>query len=205
MTRIATTREPRAYSSELRAQQAEDTRGRILDATVRVMARGIASVSIPAVAREAGVSIPTVYRHFGTKAELLASVYPHIERRAGFDRMVAPRSIDGLRDGVRSIFERLESFDDLARAAMASPAAEESRRLTMPDRLALTRRLADSIVPALSEVDRDRIARLMVVLTASASLRMWRDHLGASVDQAADDVEWVVRAAIAASTRKEPG
>jgi AcrR family transcriptional regulator len=203
MTRIAT-REPRAYASELRAQQAEDTRGRILDATVRVMARGIASVSIPAVAREAGVSIPTVYRHFGTKTDLLAAVYPHIEWRAGFNQIVPPRSIDGLRDGVRSIFERLESFDDLARAAMASPAADESRRLNMPDRLALTRRLADSIVPPLADVDRDRIARLIVVLTASASLRMWRDHLGASVDQAADDVEWVVRAAIAASTRKEP-
>jgi AcrR family transcriptional regulator len=204
MTRIAT-RAPRAYSSELRVQHAENTRGRILDATVRVMARGIASVSIPAVAREAGVSIPTVYRHFGTKADLLAAVYPHIERRAGFDQVVAPRSIDGLRDGVRSIFERLESFDDLARAAMASPAAEESRRLNMPDRLALTRRLADSIVPPLSKADRDRIARLMVVLTASASLRMWRDHLGASVDQAADDVEWVVRAAIAASTPTDRG
>lgn len=203
MTRIAT-REPRAYASELRAQQADDTRGRILDATVRVMARGIASASVPAVAREARVSIPTVYRHFGTKADLLAAVYPHIERQAGFDKLVPPRSIDGLRDGVRTIFERLESFDDLARAAMASPAAEESRRLNMPDRLAMTRRLADSIVPALSEADRDRIARLMVVLTASASLRMWRDHLGASVDQAADDVDWLVHAAIAASTRKEP-
>ncbi|HEV2005988.1 MAG TPA: hypothetical protein VGQ85_05170, partial [Candidatus Limnocylindrales bacterium] len=87
---------------------------------------------------------------------------------------------------------------------MASPAAEESRRLNMPDRLAMTRRLADSIVPALSAVDRDRIARLMVVLTASASLRLWRDHLGASVDQAADDVEWLVRAAIAAATPRGP-
>jgi len=168
------------------------------------MAQGIATVSIPAVAREAGVSIPTVYRHFGTKADLLAAVYPHIERRAGFDKVVPPQSIDGLRDGVRTIFERLESYDDLARAAMASPAADESRRLNMPNRLAMTRRLADSIVPALSKADRDRIARLMVVLTASASLRMWRDHLGASVDQAADDVEWVVRAAIAASTGRVP-
>jgi AcrR family transcriptional regulator len=205
MTRIAAKSAPRVYSSELRSQQAEDTRGRILDATVRVMARGIASVSIPAVAREAGVSIPTVYRHFRTKADLLAAVYPHIERRAGFDKIVPPRSIDGLRDGVRAYFERLESFDDLARAVMASPAADESRRLNMPDRLAMTRRLADSIVPALSDADRDRIARLIVVLIASASLRMWRDHLGSSVDQAADDIEWAVQAAIAASTRKEPG
>jgi AcrR family transcriptional regulator len=54
-----------AYN-ELRAAQAQATRARILEATVNVMARGVASVSIPAVAREARVSVPTVYRHFGT-------------------------------------------------------------------------------------------------------------------------------------------
>jgi hypothetical protein len=43
-----------------------------------------------------------------------------------------------------------------------------------------------------------------VVLTASASLRMWRDHLELSADEVADDVDWIVRAAVAAaSERKE--
>jgi AcrR family transcriptional regulator len=198
MTHLAT-ETGRPYRSQLREEQAEATRERILDATVRVMARGIASVSIPDVAREAGVSVPTVYRHFGTKGDLLAAVYPHLESRARLDPMVIPRSIDELRDGVRGIFERLESFDDLARAAMVSPAAAEARQMSMPNRLALTRALADTIKPALSEADRDRIARLLVILTSSAALRTWRDHLGASVDQAADDVDWAVRATIAAS------
>jgi len=152
------------------------------------------------VAREAGVSVPTVYRHFGTKADLLAAVYPHVVRRAGLDRLHPPRSIDELRDGVRRYFDHVESFDDLARAAMASPASDEVRAINMPDRLALFRRLADTIVPKPSEVDRNRIARLLVILTASSALRMWRDHLGASVDEAADDVDWIVRAAIAAAT-----
>jgi AcrR family transcriptional regulator len=198
MTRI-TTRPARAYRSELRAQQADETRARILDATARVMAAGIASVSVPAVAREAGVSVPTIYRHFATKGDLIADVYPHLERRAGLHRPVPPRSMDELRDGVRAYFDHVDSFDDLARAAMASPASEEARRMTMPDRLAMFGQLAESIVPRLSGVDRDRIARLLVVLTASSSMRMWRDHLGASVDEAADDVDWVVRAAVAAA------
>ena len=152
MSRV-TTAPGRSYRSQLRAEQAEATRARILDATVRVMAAGLASVSIPAVAHEAGVSIPTVYRHFGAKTDLLAAVYPHLERRAGLDGLVAPRSIDELRDGVRVLFDHIDSFDDLARAAMASPAAEEARRINMPDRLSMTRRLADTIVPKLSEVD----------------------------------------------------
>ena len=203
MTRIAN-RERRAYGSPLRAQQAEETRGHILDATVRVMARGVASLSIPDVAREAGVSVPTIYRHFGTKRDLLAAVYPHVVRRAGLDQQLPPRSLDNLRGGVRSYLDHLDSFDDLARAAMASPASQEVRRTNMPHRLAMFRPLVDSIEPRLSEPDADRIARLLVVLTTTGALRMWRDQLGLSADEAADDVDWVVRAAIASATSRKP-
>jgi AcrR family transcriptional regulator len=201
MTRITNSR-ARTYGSPLRAQQAEETRGRILDATVRVIAEGLAFVSVPHVAREAGVSVPTVYRHFATKRDLLAAVYPHAVRRAGMDEVVIPRSMDELRGGLRAYFERTDSFGDLARAAMASPAAEELRRINMPDRVAIFRRLADSIEPKPSKADRDRIARLLVILTASSALRLWRDQLGSSVEEAADDVDWVLRAAIASATSR---
>jgi AcrR family transcriptional regulator len=202
MTRIANAKS-RTYGSPLRAQQAEETRGRILDATGRVMAGGLAFVSIPAVAREAGVSVPTVYRHFPTKRDLLAAIYPHALRRAGLDEVVVPTSMDELRGGLRAYFERTDSFGDLARAAMASPASNEVRRLNMPDRLAIFRRLADSIEPKPSKADRDRIARLLVILTASSSLRLWRDQIGSSVEEAADDVDWVLRAVIAYATSRK--
>jgi AcrR family transcriptional regulator len=192
-----------AYN-ELRAAQAQATRARILEATVAVMARGVASVSIPAVAREAGVSVPTVYRHFGTKRNLLAAVFPHVVRRAGLDELVPPRSIDELGRGVRDLFDRIDSAGDLARAAAASPAAEEVRRVDMPARLEMSRRLADSIVPTLTPGDRDRIARLLTILISASALRVWRDHLGSTVEEAANDIDWVISAAIAASTRSEP-
>ena len=191
-----------AYN-ELRAAQAEATRTRILEATVNVMARGVASVSIPAVAREAGVSVPTVYRHFGTKRDLLAAIFPYIVGRAALDELVPPRSIDELGHGVRALFERLDAAGDLARAASASPAADEVRRVDMPARKDFSRRLADSVVPKLTPMDRDRIARLLTILISASALRVWRDHLGSSVEEAADDIDWVIRAAIAASTRSE--
>ncbi len=203
MTRIATAK-VRSYRSQLRAQQAEETRARILDATFRVMAGGLAFMSIPHVAREAGVSVPTVYRHFATKRDLLAAVYPHSLRRAGLDKLVIPRSMDELRAGMRAYFERTDSLGDLARAAMASPASDEVRRLNMPDRLAAFRQIAESIEPTPSEVDRDRIARLLVILTASSALRLWRDQLGSSVEEVADDVDWVLRAVIASATSRNP-
>jgi AcrR family transcriptional regulator len=192
-----------AYN-QLRAAQAQATRARILEATVSVMARGVASVSIPAVAREAGVSVPTVYRNFGTKRDLLAAVFPFVVRRAGLDELVPPRSIDELGRGVRALFERIDSAGDLARAAAASPAAEEVRRVDMPARLEMSRRLANSIMPKLTPGDRDRIARLLTILISASALRVWRDHLGSTVEEAASDIDWVISAAIAASTRSEP-
>lgn len=203
MTRIAKPEPGRVYRSELREEQAEATRGRILDAAIRVMARGIASLSVPAVAREAGVSVPTVYRHFGTKHDLLAAVYPHTARRAGLDQVVPPRNLGELRDGVRGYFGRLDTLGEEARVAMASPAGEEVRRISMANRLATWRKLADSIEPALSPPDRDRLTRVLAVLVTSASMRMWRDHIGVSVDQAAEDIEFIVNAVVAASRRQE--
>jgi AcrR family transcriptional regulator len=203
MNRIAT-RPTRAYRSVLREAQAEETRARILDATMRVMATGLADLSVPAVAREAGVSVPTVYRHFRTKRDLLAALYPHAARRSGLDTIADPRSLDELRPLIRAIVDRLDALDDVSRAAMASPGASEVRHATMPTRYERIRRLTDAIEPKLRKADRDRITRLLVVLTASASLRMWRDHLELSAEEVADDVDWIVRAAIAAaSERKE--
>ena len=192
-----------AYN-ELRAAQARATQARILEATLKVMARGVASVSVPEVAREAGVSVPTVYRHFGTKRNLLAAVFPHVVRRAGIDELIPPRSIDELGRAVRDLFDRIDSAGDLARAAAASPAAEEVRRVDMPARLEMSRRLADSIVPKLTPGDRDRIARLLTILISASALRVWRDHLGSTVEEAANDIDWVIKAAVAASTRSEP-
>ncbi|HEX6655697.1 MAG TPA: helix-turn-helix domain-containing protein [Candidatus Limnocylindria bacterium] len=201
MTRIANASTTRPYDSPLRDAQSRETRARILDAALRVIAGGIASVSVPAVAREAGVSVPTVYRHFRTKPELLAAVYPHAAARSGLDQVADPTSLDDLRDGLRRIFARVDALSDLERAAMASPGADEVRRATMPSRLARIGRFTDSLDGDLSPEARARITRLLTVMTTSASLRMWRVHLGASVEQAADDIDFTIRAVLAASRR----
>ena len=131
MTRIANGK-ARSYRSQLRAEQAEVTRARILDATVRVMAAGLPFLSIPAVAREAGVSVPTVYRHFGTKRDLLAAVYPHVVRGAGLDNLTRPRSIDEFRDGLPTYFARTDSLGDLARARHGQPSVRRSEEAEHP-------------------------------------------------------------------------
>lgn len=187
----------RPYRSRLREEQAEATRDRILEAVMRIFAGGVAGLSMPAVAREAGVSIPTVYRYFPTKRDLLDAIYPWSVRRTGGAVIPPATSIDDFRNGVRQIFERLDELSDLERAAMASPGAEAVRALSIDRRLGYARAAADAIAPDLAAEDRDRLARLMVVLTMSATVRMLRTHLGLTVDAAVDEVEWAVRAAIA--------
>lgn len=204
MTRIANIGS-RAYHSRLRAEHAEETRARILDATLRVMAGGIATVSVPDVAREAGVSVATVYRHFRTKRALLAAVYPHIASRAGIGQVVAPESVEGFREMVRSIFDRLHSMGEEARVAMTSPAAEEARSTQMPARWAMSRRFVATVMPAAPEADRDRLARVLIILASSSAMRLWLDHLASSVDEAADDIDWLIRTVIASTEGRMRG
>jgi len=203
MTRIANPKS-RVYRSQLRAEQAEETRDRILDATVRVMAESPAGIAIPAVAREAGVSVPTIYRHFRTKLELLTSVHPHLGRRAGFGEVAEPQSVEDFHQMMRTVFGGLESLGEVARLAMSGPAGDEARRARMPARLAMSRRFAQKVAPGATKQDLDRMARVFVVLSTSSAMRVWRDHIGSSVEEAADDVEWMLRAAIqAASPRRD--
>ena len=62
----------RPYHSPLRQAQAEATRARILDASLKLFAEsGYAATTIAAVAREAGVVPETIYASFGTKKALM--------------------------------------------------------------------------------------------------------------------------------------
>jgi AcrR family transcriptional regulator len=65
----------RSYNSPLRAEQAEQTRRRILESAYRLFAeRGYAATTIAAVAEDAGVSPETIYLALGGKRGLLESV-----------------------------------------------------------------------------------------------------------------------------------
>src|SRR5262245_35485083 len=66
-----------------RAAMASETRTRILDACVAILGRNVAELSIPAVAREAGVSVPTVYRNFADKKTLVHETVLHLARLRG--------------------------------------------------------------------------------------------------------------------------
>ena len=194
MKRIINVKRPkrptRTYDSDLRAEQAAATRRKILDALVRTMGRGVAGLSIPAVAREASVSVPTVYRHFKSKAALVAALSTHLVGRTGLmDSSMLEGDLPAI---VHEMYRRNAGIDVEMRAALASELGQEARRRMMPQRVALARKTIAERVPGLAGDDLDRFTRVFLILTSSATMRAYKDYLGLDASQAAKDVAWAV-------------
>ena len=72
---MASVKSRRPYRSRLRAEQAAQTRLRILEASGDLFAeRGYGATTIDAVAARAGVAVDTVYAIFGTKKGMLSAL-----------------------------------------------------------------------------------------------------------------------------------
>lgn len=194
-------RRSRGYQSSLRQDQTDATRTRILDALVRTMGKGVAGLSVPAVAQEAGVSVPTVYRYFRTKAELVAALGPYLLAKT---RLMEPTDVGagGLADIAREMYRRNDAIDAESRAAIASQLGQDFRRSIMPQRVALIRAELARRTPGLAGPDLDRFTRVALVLMSSAVMRAYKDYLDAGAAAAADDVGWALEALQGALARK---
>lgn len=78
---------PRPYVQRARAERSAETSERILEVAERLFSREIFErVTLDSVAREAGVSIPTLQRRYGSKEGLLAAVVERAEQRVAAQR-----------------------------------------------------------------------------------------------------------------------
>ena len=97
----------RRYEQRLRAETAEETRRRILDAVyARLRAAPTQPVSLEQVAQEARVARSTIYLVFGSRAGLFDAVAIDVLERGGFERVVEavahPDAREHLRQGIRA-------------------------------------------------------------------------------------------------------
>lgn len=185
--------EKKTYHSPLRQEQMQRTREQILEGLIRVMARGMADLSIPQVAREAGVSVPTVYRYFKTKRELIEAVGMYTLQKIGAAGRQPPQNVEELIAGIRELSRQYEELDETLRAAAMSEFAYEVRRAVLPARLKMLEHALAPVTGALSEEDRVRLCNVVLVLTATATIRAFKDYLGLSGEETADNIEWAIR------------
>ena len=144
-----------------RAQQADATRRRILDAALALLKDGaFHEATMDEVAARAGVTRVTVYRTFGTKDALLQAVTWDELGRARLDRVDAAHAIEDVRVAIRRVLEEnCRMFTELG--------------TSMPLSLELARRDPDvaAVVDATYHGRRHRSMEVLAGRVAEAGLR----------------------------------
>ena len=189
------------YQSQFRQEQMKRTREQILEGLIKTMASGIAELSIPAVAHEAGVSIPTVYRYFRTKRDLIEALGGYLGEKIGANATQLPRSPEELAAAVREMFVRSEGLDEVIRAASVSELGKEFRKDAMPVRMKIIEDALAPVAARFNETDWIRLRNIVLVLSSSAMIRAFIDYLDLSGAEAADTVTWAILTLAQANTQ----
>lgn len=183
---MCATESKRRYHSPRRQAQAAATRARLLEAARRLfVAHGYAATTLPAIARAAGVSAPTVTAVFGAKPAILEALIATATRgdetptplreRDWWQAMLRepdPRQLlERYAAAVRGIHERTTDIFEIVRGAATADPEIAAKRATLADG-----RLLDSQTVAEALAD-------------SGALRV-----GVSAEQAADSI-WALASA----------
>ena len=175
---------------DLRTEQRAATRERIVAAVSALVAEEHpAAVSVPAVARRAGVGVATVYRYFPNK-EVLLDAAAHGAVTAASARL--PRGFDEVGESLQAAWGELAEQLPLVRNQFASPLGRElHRRRWQAKHAAMTQIAHDDGLDPDSPAGR-RLVGVVDVLTSSTALLELHDKAGVAVDDAAAWCAWAV-------------
>jgi AcrR family transcriptional regulator len=125
----AVTMATRRYEQRLRAQTAEETRRRVLDAVYDQLREAPAQpVSVDRIARTAGVARSTVYVIFGSRAGLFDAFGEDLLERGGFHRVLEaiadPDPRVTVRGGIAGGVHTFAAHRDVFRALMSMAALD---------------------------------------------------------------------------------
>jgi AcrR family transcriptional regulator len=194
---VASVKSRRPYQSRLRAEQAAQTRLRILEAAGSLFAeRGYVAVTLDAVAGNAGVATDTVYAIFGNKRGVLSAL---VDLRVtgsaeGSDVLAgeAPRALHELTDqremvagfaaDIAQRVERVRPIDDVLRSAAAVDSDIAELRARMQEnrftKIGVFIEWLAALGPLRDEMDAGEATATAWMLTSPEVNRMLRDGRG---------------------------
>src|ERR1044071_2223537 len=196
-------RKTRVYRSQLREERATQTKERILDGLVQVMARnGIADLSIPLIAKEAGVSIPSVYRYFPTKRHLITALDEYAHQKGSFtlDEFGPLDTPDDLAKIVPLTFKRREAIESTLSAAMNSRLGYTMRHEEFVER---AKHFSKALRPAAKNLNRKEqqwLTDVVFILSSYSCVRAFRDYLNLDSEEAGKRVAWAIRLLVNGAT-----
>lgn len=189
--------ESRTYNSPLREAQAEATRQLILDTLSETVAeQGLLDFSVRELAKRAGMSERTVYRHFPDRDALFDALIDKTSQELDWDGAedrMGLRSYDDIAHGVEQSFRGFEAEEIPTRVAiqlqhgLRQPSGDVRRRNDRHRRI---------LAEALPEVDDEARARLFALLRVIMSSRTWlrlKEEFGLDGDESGPLVGWAVQ------------
>ncbi|MEW5853654.1 MAG: helix-turn-helix domain-containing protein [Myxococcota bacterium] len=188
---------PRSYTMKARAQAVEQTRRQILDATVALhLERLVSEVGLDHIAERAGVSVQTVLRHFGSRAELIEATFAHAAPVVQEERRAPAGDVDA---AVRSIMAHYEARGDGVLILLAQERTEElARRITQVGRKTHRTWVKEVFTPLLrGRADAEQLLDLLVVATDVYTWKLLRRDRGLSRQNTEERIKHLVSALLA--------
>lgn len=188
----------RVYSQTARAQSAEATGTRIIEAFLaRLMAQWYDEIKLDCVAEDAQVTVQTVIRRFGGKDGLLACAAKVFGQQVNARRAAPPGDIAGAINGLLTDYE--QSGDGVIRLL-----ALESRHDALKDVLNFGRSEHRTWVAAafadplarMSKAEREQTLDALVIATDVYTWKILRRDLQRSIVVTARTIKQLIQAAI---------
>jgi AcrR family transcriptional regulator len=190
----------RRYTMTARAEAAEETRRRILQAAFDLQSRRLASeIVLDAVAEEAGVSVQTVLRHFGSRSGLFDAAVAFANDLVSEERG-AP--VGDVPEAVRLLVDHYELRGDMALMIVAQESTYPHVRAISEAGKATHRTWVSTVfAPSLERLTggaRDEAVDLLVVATDVHAWKLLRHDRGLSRTQTEHRILALVEAVLTA-------
>jgi len=162
----------RPPTRSLRERQNQATSDAIVQAFLDLSHQaGAASISIPAVARESGVSVRTVYRYFPNKDELATAAAHFMNERALHGGSMYDSTTLSIDDNLKLLWVSLADQLPAVIAEHSTPAGREIRAT----RLTAARKTVQSMLPEGASAE---TADLLIASTSSSMFLELVDRMG---------------------------
>ncbi|MFB4305400.1 TetR/AcrR family transcriptional regulator [Actinomadura sp. GTD37] len=163
----------RSYTQRARAQSAEANRRRILDAAVTLLSSRLRSdIRLEDVAAEAGVSVPTVLRAYGSRARLIELALEKVLEGMGAElERPEPGDVAG---SVTAWFDHYERFGDAVVRNLADESDPAAAPIVRLGRTLHRRHVERQLGPRLAAVPEERRATVVDALVCVCDVYTWK-------------------------------